>query len=199
MANWQECESSRFFPVPLHLSAHGLLTTWSRPKAEESVRNALNSLGVRSPAETTGVGISHPVESLVADPGFPTTVNRPTSPSLDTVASYTVRASGLDTLQTLLSHGDRPNALKFALDQRMWAHALVIANSLGNDTWRDTVREFVRFELGNPTVLGKAASEHNTSNGRESLRTLYSLFAGAGASASKQCVLVNTNSVFYLG
>lgn len=68
----------------------------------------------------------------------------------------------------------------------MWPHALIIANSLGNDVWRDTVKEFVRFELS-------CDGDHSTSNGtlnsgphpigRESLRTLYTLFAGAGPAA----------------
>ncbi|KAG0147708.1 hypothetical protein CROQUDRAFT_670305 [Cronartium quercuum f. sp. fusiforme G11] len=146
------------------------------PKTDEAVRNALQSILIRSPSESTGSS-SHPIDSLITtDPTAP-------SASPDTVASYTVRASSLDALQNFFSHGDRPKALKFALDQQMWAHALVIANSLGNETWRDTVREFVRSELSNAVGPGGQPS-----SGRESLRTLYSLFAGAGASAMEEFI-----------
>ncbi|KAH9817670.1 Sec23-binding domain of Sec16-domain-containing protein [Melampsora americana] len=156
------------------------------PKVDEAVRIALKSVSLRSPTEKTSPS-SLPVESLIFEPGLSTpSVSHP-SPS-DTVATYTVSASNLDRIQALLSHGDRPNALKFASEQKMWAHALVVANSLGHDTWRETVREFVRYELGITISSGSSSTSDSQSNGRESLRALYSLFAGAGPAAMEEFI-----------
>lgn len=156
------------------------------PKVDEAVRIALKSVSLRSPTEKPSPS-SLPVESLLFDAGFSTpSISHPT-PS-DTVATYTVVASNLDRIQALLSHGDRPNALKLASEQKMWAHALVIANSLGHDTWRDTVRDFVRYELGTSISSGSSGASDFQSNGRESLRALYSLFAGAGPAAMEEFI-----------
>ncbi|KAA1138065.1 hypothetical protein PGTUg99_027564 [Puccinia graminis f. sp. tritici] len=107
----------------------------------------------------------------------------------DIITTYHTRSSHLDSIQALLSNGDRQKAIQVAVEQRMWPHALIIANSLGSDVWRETVKEFVRFEMGDgdlsslgPGHPGSAPSSP-ASKGREGLRTLYTLFAGAGPAA----------------
>ncbi|MBW0487823.1 hypothetical protein O181_027538 [Austropuccinia psidii MF-1] len=102
----------------------------------------------------------------------------------DIIASYSIRSSHLDSIQSLLENGDRNQAISLAIEHKMWAHALVISNSLGNEVWRDTVRQFIRYELGNRDVTASDGSTPNCpSNGKEGLRTFYSLLSGSGPAA----------------
>ncbi|CAH7666401.1 Sec23-binding domain of Sec16-domain-containing protein [Phakopsora pachyrhizi] len=153
------------------------------PKVEEAVRMILHSSGTNSSAEPPAISLQHSLEShaTIRDPKASATLS-------DIVATYSVRGSTLEDIQASFSDGNRPKALKIAVDHKMWAHALVIANSLGGDTWRDTVREFVRFELSDSeSNFPEAQVNPNQScSGRESLRVLYNLFAGAGAGALEE-------------
>ena len=85
----------------------------------------------------------------------------------DVLAQSTTRASALARIESTLVRGDRQAAVAAALDERLWAHAMVIASSLGKDAWKSVVDEFVRAELGG--------------QGREGMRLAYSLYAGSGA------------------
>ncbi len=92
------------------------------------------------------------------------------------IATYVVRPSCLDRLQAYLLVGERRQACYYALDQKMWAHAMMIASSLDKEMWKDVTNEFIRSELGTT-----AGTEHaRGSNGRESIRVAYSLFSGQG-------------------
>lgn len=97
------------------------------------------------------------------------------------LASYQVKSSSLDRMQELLLNGDRRKAYHYALDQKMWAHAMLISSSMDKEAWKEVVSEFVKTELG----VDNSKSPSETSNGRESLRVAYGLFAGEGAAASK--------------
>lgn len=85
----------------------------------------------------------------------------------DVLAQSTTRGSALTRIGTALVRGDRQAAVASALDERLWAHAMVIASSVGKDAWKNVVDEFVRAELGG--------------QGREGMRLAYSLYAGGGA------------------
>ncbi len=107
-----------------------------------------------------------------------------------TVASYVLRTSHLDKIQNLLVRGERRAAFQYAADEKLWAHAMVIASSIDKDSWKEVVHEFVRAELGgvNPATL--ASSRSSTAKepplaGREPLKVAYSLFAGQGAASGK--------------
>lgn len=97
--------------------------------------------------------------------------------------TYHVKSSTLDKLQDYLLRGDRQLAYRHALDERLWAHAMLISSSLDKDAWREVVTEFIRTELG----VDAARAAFDPSNGRESLRVAYSLFSGQGAAAGKRC------------
>ncbi|KAI9615428.1 hypothetical protein H4Q26_011366 [Puccinia striiformis f. sp. tritici PST-130] len=140
------------------------------PKVDEAVRLVLQSLDSQ-PANVEATSV---LSNLTATDSNPQ----------DIITTYHTRSSHLDIIEGLLSNGDRQKAIQVAVEQRMWSHALIIANSLGNDIWRETVKDFVRFELGDPDLssLGHPPSPHPP-KGREGLRTLYTLFAGAGPAA----------------
>jgi len=100
------------------------------------------------------------------------------------VATYQVKTASLDRLQELLIRGERRKAYQFASDEKMWAHALLIASNLDKSAWKEVVSEFIQAELG---VLAGMDSPINapSANKRESLRVAYGLIAGDSAAARK--------------
>jgi hypothetical protein len=126
-----------------------------------------------------------------------TTMSAPGFSSLDLggssseipVASYSVRSSTLGKISDLLIRGERKQAYQYALDEKLWAHAMVIASSLDKDAWKEAVTEFVRTELGSAPSSQSSASV-GSPTGREPLRVAYSFFAGQGAASRKYCPLI---------
>ena len=80
----------------------------------------------------------------------------------------------LDAIQACLLRGDKPKALRYALDRKLWAHALVISASLDETSYATAVREFAKAELQDRSI-----------GGREPLRVTYSLLSGAGVDSRK--------------
>ncbi|CAN6605623.1 hypothetical protein TRVA0_003S00320 [Trichomonascus vanleenenianus] len=76
----------------------------------------------------------------------------------------------LRMILTDIEAGNRGGALRKALENRLWAHALLIASSMGPEQWRNAVSEFVREEVRN---MDPPASQ--------SLAFMYKIFAGSGA------------------
>lgn len=107
------------------------------------------------------------------------------------ISVTTLNASALERIQELLIRGERRQACHYALDEKLWAHAMVIASSIDRDAWQEVVKEFIRAELGPGDVKDGAkindprqgSFPNPTSNGHESLRVAYSLFAGQGATS----------------
>lgn len=83
------------------------------------------------------------------------------------IANYEITSNCLDKLQQLLIFGSRREAAIYALDNKLYAHALVISSCVDKELWSQSVKELMRAELNG--------------DGRESLRVAYSLFAGQGA------------------
>ncbi|KAH7107114.1 Sec23-binding domain of Sec16-domain-containing protein [Auriculariales sp. MPI-PUGE-AT-0066] len=82
------------------------------------------------------------------------------------------------TSESFPLRGERRKAYHYALDEKMWAHALVLSSSLDKEAWKEAVQEFLRAELMAPATGASSASK-----GRESLRILYSLIAGQAGSS----------------
>lgn len=101
--------------------------------------------------------------------------------SEEPIATYNVRPSSLDKLQAFLLRGERRQAYHYALDEKLWAHAMLISSSMDKDAWKEVANEFIKSELG--VQVGQ--SNAKLVNGRESLRVAYSLFAGQGAAAGE--------------
>jgi hypothetical protein len=68
--------------------------------------------------------------------------------------------------------GDRENAIHKAVDQKMWGHALLIASSVNQNAWRETVEQFIRSEL-----------RDTGTKDFDSLRFLYGVLGGEGPNA----------------
>ncbi|KAF7363489.1 Protein transport protein sec16 [Mycena sanguinolenta] len=58
------------------------------------------------------------------------------------IATSTLRPSALDKIQDFLVRGERRKAYHYALDEKLWAHAMLIASSIDRDAWKETVNEF---------------------------------------------------------
>ena len=103
-----------------------------------------------------------------------------------------LRSSALDRIQEFLLLGDRRQAYQFAMDEKLWAHAMIIASSIDKDSWKEVVNDFLRTELAVKDDAGLSPSTTFSSDpvatrkgNWESLRVAYSLFSGQGAASSK--------------
>ncbi|CAG8490049.1 7141_t:CDS:2 [Funneliformis caledonium] len=138
-------------------------------KVEELVRNILVPFASKSDNDEVNF-------TVPADTSFEDLSQTPESTSL----TYSVSSKAVDKLQELLLKGDRVVAINHAMNENLWAHALIIASCVNKDLWKEVVTGFIKREMG--TQKGEALE----SNGRESLRVLYSLFAGQGQNAAKE-------------
>ncbi|KAL8710511.1 MAG: hypothetical protein Q9220_004944 [cf. Caloplaca sp. 1 TL-2023] len=77
-----------------------------------------------------------------------------------------VETGPLETVRKLLLQGEREKAAWHAVDQRMWAHAMILASTLDKTVWKQVLHEFTRLEV--------KSSGENT----ESIAALYEVFAG---------------------
>ena len=92
-----------------------------------------------------------------------------TSPVRSQVA-LTDRTQFYKSMNEYLIRGEREKAVRKAMENNMWAHALLIASSISKELWRDTVDEFVRSEM-------------SSMSGLRPLQTLYQALGGNGESA----------------
>ncbi|GAA6001466.1 uncharacterized protein JCM10292_006268 [Rhodotorula paludigena] len=105
------------------------------------------------------------------------------APSTNTApfVQYGVSGANLDEMQTYLLRGERREAVRYALDHKMWAHAFIIASCVDTDCWKDVTIEFLRSELTPSPESAAPGAE-----GREALRVAYGMFAGLGAESMHQ-------------
>ena len=78
----------------------------------------------------------------------------------------TGKAEAVEELRKQLLHGEREQAVWHAVDNRLWAHAMLLSSTLDRSIWKQVSQEFVRQEV---KTLGD-----NT----EPLSALYQIFAG---------------------
>ncbi|KAH8117565.1 Sec23-binding domain of Sec16-domain-containing protein [Phellopilus nigrolimitatus] len=93
------------------------------------------------------------------------------------LAEYAVRPSALGTLQDFILKGEKRKAYHYALDEKLWAHAMIISSSMDKDAFKEVVNEFIRTELG------VKPGAQTVVNGYESLRLAYSLYSGQSSAA----------------
>ena len=129
-------------------------TLEGNPAVEKAVRAVLSpglddETTAQAPLYATGAdlsGISHSTNSVTrADPVDPAAV---------------------DQLRKHLLRGEREKAVWDAVDKRLWAHAMLISNTVSKELYKQVAQEFVQKEVKN---IGE-----NT----ESLAALYEIFAG---------------------
>lgn len=77
-----------------------------------------------------------------------------------------VDPSAMEAVRKFLLQGEREKAVWYAVDQRMWAHAMVLSSTLDKSVWKQVLHEFTRLEV-------KTHGENT-----ESLAAMYEVFAG---------------------
>lgn len=97
----------------------------------------------------------------------------PNNPAL-AGAAPSATAKDLDTLQNLLLRGEKREAVRYAMDNKLWPHALVISAGVDQDLQASVTKEFIQAEL----------SQMNTGD-RQPLKVAYSLFTGSETNASE--------------
>ncbi|KAJ6502501.1 Sec23-binding domain of Sec16-domain-containing protein [Mycena sanguinolenta] len=107
------------------------------------------------------------------------------------IATSTLRPSALVKIQDFLVRGERRKAYHYALDEKLWAHAMLIASSIDRDAWKEAVNEFLRTELGTKTSISGPDASQTPVNGREGLRVAYSLYSGQGSASVQELVPQN--------
>lgn len=113
--------------------------------------------------------------------------------SVAPISVTTLQGTNLDKIEEFLLRGERRQAYHYALDEKLWAHAMVIASSIDKEAWKEVVNEFIRADLGvkgdSPfTLPSRVDSQAPSVNGREGLRVAYGLFSGQGAAAVQELV-----------
>ena len=152
-----------------------------RPAVDDAVR------ALFAPADTDENGALPTADQLAAAAA----ASRGPSGSDAPFVNYGVSASNLDDMSKFLLRGERREAVAYALDNKMWAHAFIIASCVDTDCWKDVTVEFLRSELS-PEGAGAGAE------GREALRVAYGMFAGLGSESSASLSLSLSHLSFLL-
>ncbi|KAH9063420.1 Sec23-binding domain of Sec16-domain-containing protein [Lactarius vividus] len=156
------------------------------PEVEASVRAVLvprisDASGLEK-STTSPKATLYGLDGAVAPPGLPV------FESHDRVLSvHTVRSLALDKIQDLLAQGERTAAYRYALDEHLWAHAMVIASSVDKEAWKEVVNDFIRSELSSQVPANGTGSHQREAlppgTGREPLKVAYGLYSGQGAAS----------------
>ena len=124
------------------------------PLMEKAVRSILSPETLSG--DTTDA-IPQPLDTpLLGIKGYREPHSIPGSPNVEAV----------ERIRKMLLYGEREKAVWHAVDNRLWAHALLLSSTLDKDTWKQVSQEFVRQEI-------KTSGEN-----AESLAAVYQIFAG---------------------
>jgi len=97
-------------------------------------------------------------------------------PAAAIAKTETVNPAAVETLRKTLLKGKREDAVWQAVDNRLWAHALLLSSSLDRSVWKQVVQEFVKQEV---KAIGANA---------ESLCALYEIVGGNSEESIDQLV-----------
>ncbi|RKU46010.1 vesicle coat component [Coniochaeta pulveracea] len=103
-------------------------------------------------------------------PGSPVLTNGETFASLASGTTQmnadSVDAASIEEMRNYLLEGQREKAVWTAADKRLWGHAMLVANTVSQDLYKQVTREFLKKEVNYPG--------HNN----ESLAALYAVLSG---------------------
>ena len=124
--------------------------------------------------EQDGVlGVSTALETFVRtvlSPGidYSGPIVRPSSTGITTPATQpsSSRSMVVQELRQHLLRGEREKAIWHAVDNKLWAHAMLISSTVQPETWKQVIREFVHKDV-------RSAGDDS-----QSVATLYEVFAG---------------------
>lgn len=131
---------------------------------------------------------------------YPIGIGAVVEPTEASISVTTLTSTALSKIEELLIRGERKQAYTYALDHKLWAHAMIIASSIDKEAWKEVVNEFLHTELASnepphSAALSGARSSSKSSTHLESLRAAYSLYSGQG-SASGPFSPLTSNSIW---
>ncbi|KAG1483389.1 hypothetical protein G6F57_002764 [Rhizopus arrhizus] len=101
----------------------------------------------------------------------------------------------LSKIEHYLLNGDRVGAVNYAIQEDLWAHALIISSCVGKDLWQKVITSFVDREMNATPEMRQSRTFHNIAGYNQPLRVLYSLFSGVGSAAMKEFIIYNVQYV----
>ncbi|BGP24993.1 COPII vesicle coat protein Sec16 [Rhodotorula toruloides] len=159
--------------VKVMVENEGKLT--GSPKVDDAVR----AIFTGEPTNADPGAAALPTADQLVAASSRMTSNASTAPFI----TYGVSPADLDQMSEYLLRGERREAVRHALDHKMWAHAFIIASCVDTDCWKEVTIEFLRTEL-TPSAENPAPG----AEGREALRVAYGMFAGLGAESMHQFI-----------
>lgn len=124
------------------------------PSVEKAVRAVL------SPGIDDEVGQDSPLYATGAD------LSGISSSSATLTRADPVDPAAVDQMRKHLLRGEREKAVWEAVDKRLWAHAMLISNTVSKELYKQVAQEFVQKEV------------KNVGDNTEPLAALYEIFAG---------------------
>jgi hypothetical protein len=91
----------------------------------------------------------------------------------------------LSKIEQFLLNGDRKGAVDYAVQEDLWAHALIISSTVDKDLWQRVIKSFVDREMNASPEMRQNRTFNNIAGNNQALRVIYSLFSGAGPASSK--------------
>jgi hypothetical protein len=91
----------------------------------------------------------------------------------------------LSKIEQFLVNGDRKGAVDYAIQEDLWAHALIISSTVDKDLWQMVIKNFVDREMNASSEMRQNRTFNNIAGNNQALRVMYSLFSGAGPASSK--------------
>lgn len=128
--------------------------------------------------------VSEVEESNFTIPSYPVNTNNTTQEDLD------VSDHMLSKIEHFLLNGDRKGAVEFAVQEDLWAHALIISSCVDKELWQRVITNFVDREMNASPEMRQQRRFNNIAGNNQALRVMYSLFSGAGGIASKFFLLL---------
>lgn len=89
----------------------------------------------------------------------------------------------LSKIEHYLLNGDRIGAVDYAIQEDLWAHALIISSCVDKDLWQKVIKNFVDREMNCTPEMRQNRQFNNIAGNNQALRVIYSLFSGAGTTA----------------
>jgi hypothetical protein len=86
--------------------------------------------------------------------------------STSAIKAEAIDPAAVDQLRKHLLRGEREKAVWEAVDKRLWAHAMIISNTVSKELYKQVAQEFIQKEV------------KNIGDNTESLAALYEIFAG---------------------
>lgn len=103
----------------------------------------------------------------------------------------------LTKIEQYLLNGDLKGAVDYAIQEDLWAHALIISSCVDKELWQKVITNFVDREMNATPEMRRNRNFNNIAGNNQALRVMYSLFSGAGGIASKLLTVRKRTKIYF--